>query len=76
MPTYSLDLQFLDPKKEEMPGAPIAQIYVKTYSRDVKGVIYISPRCVTLREIENECDRLIKEITSIRKKAVQKFNVR
>lgn len=73
MPTYSLDLQFLDPKKEGILGAPVAQVYVKTHSRDAKGTIYISPQCVTLSEIEHECDRLSKEITSIRKKAQRKF---
>ncbi|HOF58928.1 MAG TPA: hypothetical protein PLT19_11410 [Syntrophorhabdaceae bacterium] len=73
MPTYSLDLQFLDPKKEGFPGAPVVQVYVKTHSRDAKGTIYISPQCVTLSEIEHECDRLSKEIATIRKKAQRKF---
>jgi hypothetical protein len=76
MSTYSLDLQFLDPKTEGFPGAPIAQVYVKTFSRDAKGTIYISPKCVTLREVEHECDRLTKEIASIRKKAQRKFATR
>ena len=73
MSTYSLELQFLDPKSKGVPGAPIAQIFVKTSSRDAKGTIYISPICVTLSEIEHECDRLTKEIASIRKKAQRKF---
>ena len=73
MPTYSLDLQFLDPKKEGIPCAPVTQIYVKTHTSDAKGTIYISPQCVTLSEIEYQCDRLSKEIASIRKKAQRKF---
>jgi hypothetical protein len=73
MSTYSLDLLFLDPRKEKIPGSPVAQIYVKTCSHDSKGKIYITPQCVTLNEIEHECDRLTKEIASIRKKAQQKF---
>lgn len=76
MSTYNLDLQFLDTKSKGIPGAPIAQIFVKTSSRDVKGTIYITPQCVTLSEIEYECDRLTKEIASIRKKAQRKFAAR
>lgn len=54
MPTYSLDLQFLDPKKEGFPGAPVVQVYVKTHSRDAKGTIYISRysrESLTIREM-------------------------
>ena len=73
MSTYSLDLQFRDPKQKRIPGAPVAQIYVKTCSRDAEGTIFITPQCVTLSEIEHECDRLTKEIASIRKKAQRQF---
>jgi hypothetical protein len=76
MSTYSLDLLFLDPEKEALPGAPVAQIYVKTYSSDATERIYVSHQCVSLREIEHECDRLTKEIASIRKKAQRKFTNR
>jgi hypothetical protein len=73
MATYNLDLRFFDPKREGIPAAPIAEIYVKTYSVDEKDMICISPRCVSLHEIEYECDRLMKEIEAIRKKARRKF---
>ena len=73
MSTYNFDLHFVDPQKEGIPMGPIAQIYVKTHSIDKESMICISPRCVSLREVEYECDRLIKEIESIRKKAIRKF---
>lgn len=76
MSTYNLDLHFVDSQKERVPIGPIAQIYVKTHSIDKESMICISPRCVSLREIEYECDRLIKEIESIRKKAKRKFTAK
>ena len=39
MSTYSLDLQFLDPKSKGVPGAPIAQVFVKGGSRLASTVI-------------------------------------
>ncbi len=68
MKTYNLDLSVTNQKKE-YPAPTIAQIYVKTCTHDEKGLIYITPMCVTLSEIEAQCDRLITEIESIRKKA-------
>lgn len=76
MMTYSFDLLFFDPKKEGRPGSPRAQIYAKTYSRDEKGRVYIGPICVGLSEIEAQCNRLTKEIESIRKKARGKFKTK
>lgn len=69
--THSLDLLFYT--QEELPGPPLAQIYVKTRSKDRKGHILITPRCFSLREVEAELDRLKDELESIRKKAKRKF---
>lgn len=71
--TYSLDLLFLKPSKGELPGPPLAQIYVKTHTSDEKGYIFITPHCVSLREVEGEIGRLKEELEIIRKKAKQKF---
>lgn len=68
MENYSLDLEVLNQKQEKFPGPTIAQIFVKTYSTD-KGTVYITPQCQTLVEIEYQCDRLVKEIESIKRKA-------
>ena len=77
MTTYSLlDLLFFDPKKEGRPESPRAQIYVKTYSRDEKERVCVGPICVSLSEIEAQCNRLTKEIESIRKKARRKFKTK
>jgi Fe-S-cluster containining protein len=71
--THSLDLLFLKPLKGQLPGPPLAQIYIKTYTRDKKGYISITPHCVSLREVEGEINRLKEELEIIRKKAKQKF---
>lgn len=73
MANYNLDLKVLNPRQKEFPGPTIAQIYVKTYSKDDKGTVYITPKCVTLSEIEAQCDRLVNEIESIRKIAKKKL---
>ncbi len=73
MANYSLDLTVLNPQGKEFSGPTIAQIYVKTHSKDEKGMLYISPQCLTLSEIEAHCDRLVKEIEGIRKKAQRQF---
>lgn len=73
MANYSLDLTVLNPQEKEFSGSIIAQIYVKTHSKDEKGMLYIRPQCVTLSEIEAQCDRLVKEIEGIRKKAQKQF---
>jgi hypothetical protein len=70
---YSFDLIFLKPLKNELHGPVIAQIYVKAYSSDKKGHIFITPDCVSWREFEEQIDRLKKELEIIRKKAKQKF---
>ena len=71
--THSLDLLFLKPLKGQLPGPPLAQICIKTYTCDKKGYIPITPQCVSLREVEREISRLKEELEIIRKKAKQKF---
>jgi len=71
--TYSLELQFHKTSKNQMSGSPLAQIYVKTLSSDEKGHIFITPHCVTFSEIEEQINRLMKELEIIRKIAKQKF---
>lgn len=71
--TRSLDLEFGKPSKNDLPGPTNAYIYVKTYSCE-KDQIFITPDCVTLRELDEQIDRLKKELEEIRKKAKQKFS--
>jgi hypothetical protein len=69
MANYNLDLKVMNPRQNEFPGPTIAQIYVKTYSKDDKGLVYITPQCVTFSEIDAQCDRLVNEIESIRRRS-------
>jgi|GEM_PF-1368691 len=73
MATYYLGLLFSDPKKKDFPGPPAAQIYVKHYASDERSTVCVGPICKSFFEIESLCDRLTKEIASIRKKAQRKF---
>lgn len=70
---YSLDLMFRKPSKGDLRGPGIAQVYVKTHSSDEKGRIFITPHCVSLREVEKQLERLKEELEIIRKKAKEKF---
>ena len=71
--TNSLDLMFREPSKGDRLGSSIAQIYIKDHSTDEKGNILITPYCVSMREFEQEIDRLKQELETIKKKAKQKF---
>lgn len=69
--THSLDLDFV--KSGNLPGPPRAHIYVKSHTRDNRNFIFVTPECVSIRELEYEIDRLQKELENIRKKARRKF---
>ena len=56
--THSLDLDFVKPGKTELPGPPRAHIYVKSYNKGNRDFIFITPNCVSMRELEHEIDRL------------------
>lgn len=71
--TYSLDLEFRKPAKNDLPGPANAYIYVKTHTSE-KCQIFITPDCVTFSEFEEQIDRLKKEFEVIRRKAKQKFS--
>ena len=76
MGTYRFGLWFVDPRKKGFPESPRAQIYVKKYSTDKDGRICVTPICASLFEFEAQCDLLIKEIESIRKKARSKYKTK
>ena len=72
--TYSLDLLFYESQKAPIPCGPFAQIHVKTHTKDDKGHIFVTPRCVSLKEVEEQIERLQSELGLILKKAKQKFS--
>ena len=74
--TYSLDLDFWKPGKNDLPGPPRAYVYVKTHTEDERGTIFITADCVNLRELEDEIKRLYRELDDILKKAKKKFSER
>ncbi|HDY87971.1 MAG TPA: hypothetical protein ENH82_07660 [bacterium] len=72
--TYSFELMLHKPSKGDPPWPSIAQIYVKTHTSDEKGHIFITPECVSMRELEEQIDRLQQELEIIRKKAIKKLS--
>ena len=78
MPTHSLQLLFVAPRKRAMPGTPsIAQVGLKTWAtqtyrgRELGPVI--SSHCVTMEEFSAEVKRLKAELTAIHEQAKKRF---
>ena len=71
--TWNLDLYFRSPKKDEHIFTPFGHIRVKRCLKDKQGRIFLTPDCLTKREIDEQVDRLIQELEDVRKKAKKKF---
>jgi hypothetical protein len=72
--TYSLDLMFLKSKQHN----PIAKVHLKTYTQGgYKGInpdlIFITPECMTPRELDEQIDRLHAELERLRKRGRSAF---
>ena len=72
---HSLELSTYLPTPEEIPGPPIACIYVKTYSSEPDKRLSITPRCCSFAELEAEIRRLEAELKSIRGRGKTMFHV-
>ena len=71
--TYNLELAF-DSSTKDATSPPVAQIYVKTHTRDSDGTIYITPQCVTFAEFDYQMTRLSKEVEEAREKGRKHFD--
>lgn len=71
--TYSLGLLFLKSSESQCASGPIAQLCVENHTSDERGNILITPYCVTLGEVEEQIERLKKELEIIRREAKKKF---
>ncbi len=70
--TYSFDLDVFKSGEGDVP-APSVRVYVKAFSSDERGLLYITPECVSVEELEAEMDRLKKELEEIRNRARREF---
>jgi hypothetical protein len=64
MSNFHLDLRF-EREGSGLPGPPTAHIYVKSFSSDDSGHKYLSPECVSARELEEAVEFLHKELNHI-----------
>lgn len=76
MRTYRFGLSFVNPKEKGFPASPRSQIYIKKYSADKNGTLFITPICSSQGEFEAQCNLLIKEIESIKDNAKNKYKIK
>ena len=70
---YALDLIFREPSKKDLPGKSFAQICITGLTHEEEGHTLISPRCVCMKEIEEQIEYIKHDLEIIKKKAKQKF---
>jgi hypothetical protein len=70
--TDSFDFDVLKSGEGDIP-APCVRVYVKAYRSDERGLIYITPECLSIQELNSEIDRLKKELEEIQKRAKREF---
>ena len=79
MSTYRLDLLFLPPSKDSLPGPAISHVAVKQcshggYPGAPADLPLISNQCMSYQEIASEIDRLIGELKELKRKARKKYD--
>ncbi|MBV6504754.1 MAG: hypothetical protein ILNGONEN_00306 [Syntrophorhabdaceae bacterium] len=67
------ELEFIDPRKSDHPMNPTAKIYLKKYSSNESGRIFITPVLASPNEVDYYIDSLISDLDKIRKIAKRKF---
>lgn len=71
--TFRFDFRFIAPKKGDLPFPPKWYIYVKNSHTDDDGFPAITPLDCVEPDIDEEVNRLIKELETLREKAKKKF---
>ena len=67
--SYSFELDFIKREKGDLLGPFHVRIYVQTDTGGEDGLMFITPDCVSVKELEYHIDRLQKELEDIRKRA-------
>lgn len=77
MSTYTLDLLFLAPPEDALPGPAISHVSVKTWHKAGYKIKdeppLLTPQCMGPAEIDNQINRLKDELEVIRAKAHRKY---
>ena len=74
--TRTFDFEFIDSNKLNIPMFPSSHIYIKRYTekKENKGLLYITPECVTYKEVEAQVKRLKNELDIIMLQAKKKYD--
>jgi hypothetical protein len=68
-----LRLDFTDMSKADLPTPPDVHICVKVVTTDERGMTFLTPACTSLDQLEEQIDRLHRDLEGIRAKAHRKF---
>jgi hypothetical protein len=68
-----LGLDFVDMSKADLPTPPYVHIYAKVVTTDKRGMAFVTPACTSLDQLEEQIDRLHRDLEGIRAKAHRKF---
>ncbi len=72
---FYLDLDFIKPGKNDLPGPPNALVYIKnSYGFERSELSYIMPLCVSLQAFERQINVLHKELDQILKRGEKRFS--
>ena len=69
----SLGLFFTTSRHSDLPSPAAARIEVQSYTGKSDDHIFVSPVCLTFREVEHEVDRLIRELNKVKAEAKRRF---
>lgn len=73
----TLDLLFLEPGEDDLPGPPRVHIAVNSYSHgSYKGhenIPLIGSECVSMHELDYQIESLKRELDQLKVKAARKF---
>lgn len=74
--TFRFDLDFKAPKKGDMPGPSVSQVYIKNEFSREDGFVSVTPVCMSYTELESEIEKLKIELDKILDKAKRRYKLR
>jgi hypothetical protein len=70
------DFRFgLDVRRTKQPRSPSTHIYLQSIVRHANGMLFVTPECVTLAEMESQVSHLKDELDDVLRQARRAFSV-